>query len=193
MAIGLAYMAGNTLPVNFASPYQSLSVTEFWHRWHITLSRFLRDYVYIPLGGNRQGQFREYANLLVTMSLGGLWHGAGWTFVLWGVLHGTCLVIQKLWCRLAPFDIPKRVAWLLTLLIVVLLGPLSAPSIGVAASVWSGMLGLHGATLTDIFAPFFGSGGAAAKQTHLLPPLGALFIIPIGIWWFSSPLTPRRS
>ena len=97
MAIGLALLFGIRLPVNFRSPYQATSIIEFWRRWHITLSRFLRDYLYIPLGGNRLGEQRRYVNLLVTMLLGGLWHGAGWNFLVWGGLHGIYLSINHLW------------------------------------------------------------------------------------------------
>jgi alginate O-acetyltransferase complex protein AlgI len=97
MAIGLALLFGIRLPVNFRSPYQAASIIEFWRCWHITLSRFLRDYLYIPLGGNRLGKQRRYANLMVTMLLGGLWHGAGWNFLIWGGLHGLYLSINHLW------------------------------------------------------------------------------------------------
>ena len=94
MAIGLGLLFGIRLPLNFDSPYQSKSIVEFWRRWHITLSRFLRDYLYIALGGNRRGRLRRYMNLFITMLLGGLWHGAGWTFVVWGGLHGLYLTIN---------------------------------------------------------------------------------------------------
>ncbi|MDH3974416.1 MAG: MBOAT family protein [Deltaproteobacteria bacterium] len=94
MAIGLARMFGIRLPLNFHSPYKAHNIIEFWHRWHITLSRFLRDYLYIPLGGNRKGKFRRYINLFITMLIGGLWHGASWTFVVWGALHGFYLIIN---------------------------------------------------------------------------------------------------
>ena len=97
MAIGGGLLFGIRLPLNFASPYKAGSIIEFWHRWHITLSRFLREYLYIPLGGNRKGPSRRYVNLLITMLLGGLWHGAGWTFVVWGALHGLYLVVNHLW------------------------------------------------------------------------------------------------
>jgi len=97
MAIGLSYMIGIRLPLNFDSPYKAASIIEFWRRWHMTLSRFLRDYLYVPLGGNRRGRTRRYVNLMVTMLLGGLWHGAGWAFVVWGGLHGLYLVINHLW------------------------------------------------------------------------------------------------
>ncbi|HSV25820.1 MAG TPA: MBOAT family O-acyltransferase [Xanthobacteraceae bacterium] len=102
MAIGLALLFGIRLPANFNSPYKALNIIEFWRQWHMTLSRFLRDYLYVPLGGNRRGEVRRYLNLLVTMVLGGLWHGAAWTFVLWGALHGIFLVINHLWIALRP-------------------------------------------------------------------------------------------
>jgi D-alanyl-lipoteichoic acid acyltransferase DltB (MBOAT superfamily) len=97
MAIGGGLLFGIRLPINFASPYKAESIIDFWHRWHITLSRFLRDYLYVPLGGNRKGRSRRYVNLLITMLLGGFWHGAGWTFVVWGSLHGVYLVVNHLW------------------------------------------------------------------------------------------------
>jgi D-alanyl-lipoteichoic acid acyltransferase DltB (MBOAT superfamily) len=97
MAIGLAFLFNVRLPLNFDSPYRSISIIEFWRRWHISLSTFLRDYLYFPLGGNRHGQPRRYLNLLITMLLGGLWHGASWNFVLWGGLHGIYLSINHLW------------------------------------------------------------------------------------------------
>ena len=95
MAIGLALLMGFTLPPNFRTPYKSGSITEFWRRWHISLSSWLRDYLYISLGGNRKGKFRTYFNLFMTMLLGGLWHGANWKFVFWGVLHGTALAVER--------------------------------------------------------------------------------------------------
>ncbi|WP_298258868.1 MBOAT family protein [Bradyrhizobium sp.] len=97
MAVGLALLFGIRLPVNFRSPYKATSIVDFWRRWHITLSRFLRDYLYIPLGGNRRGEPRRYVNLMLTMLLGGLWHGAGWNFLIWGGLHGLYLGINHLW------------------------------------------------------------------------------------------------
>ena len=102
MALGIALMFGIRLPINFDSPYKSVSIIEFWRRWHMTLSRFLRDYLYIPLGGNRRGRVRRYLNMMATMLLGGLWHGAGWTFVVWGALHGLYLAINHLWRELLP-------------------------------------------------------------------------------------------
>jgi alginate O-acetyltransferase complex protein AlgI len=101
MAIGISRMFGIALPLNFNSPYKSVNIAEFWRRWHMTLSRFLRDYLYIPLGGNRHGQTRRHVNLMITMVLGGLWHGAGWNFVLWGFLHGAYLSVHQLWSAAA--------------------------------------------------------------------------------------------
>ena len=99
MAIGISLMFGVFLPLNFNSPYKATSIIDFWRRWHMTLSRFLRDYLYIPLGGNRRGRVLRYVNLMITMLLGGLWHGAAWTFVIWGALHGALSLHQS---RLEP-------------------------------------------------------------------------------------------
>lgn len=101
MAIGLSRLFGIRLPLNFDSPYKSRNIVEFWRKWHMTLSRFLRDYLYIPLGGNRHGGWRRYLNLMTTMVLGGLWHGAGWNFVMWGFLHGVFLVVNHAWTAVA--------------------------------------------------------------------------------------------
>jgi alginate O-acetyltransferase complex protein AlgI len=124
MAVGLALLFGIRLPVNFRSPYKATSIIDFWRRWHITLSRFLRDYLYIPLGGNRLGEPRRYLNLLVTMLLGGLWHGAGWTFLIWGGLHGLYLCINHLWhawrgSRTSGLFV-KSISWAITFAAVVL-------------------------------------------------------------------------
>lgn len=100
MAIGASRLFGIRLPINFNSPYKATNIIDFWRRWHMTLSAFLRDYLYIPLGGNRQGPIRRHANLMATMLLGGMWHGASWTFIAWGGLHGAYLVINHAWCAL---------------------------------------------------------------------------------------------
>jgi len=113
MAIGLALLFNIKLPINFNSPYKATDIQDFWRRWHITLSRFLKDYVYIPLGGNRKGEFRTYNNLLATFIIGGIWHGAGWTFVFWGFLHGIALVIHRAWNKLG-FKLWTWLAWLIT-------------------------------------------------------------------------------
>jgi D-alanyl-lipoteichoic acid acyltransferase DltB (MBOAT superfamily) len=113
MAIGVALLFNIKLPINFNSPYKATSIQDFWRRWHITLSRFLRDYIYIPLGGNRVSSFRTYSNLMVTFILGGLWHGAGWTFLFWGFLHGLALVIHRLWSQL-KFKLNRFLAWFIT-------------------------------------------------------------------------------
>ena len=107
MAIGISLMFGIFLPINFNSPYKAANIIDFWRRWHMTLSQFLRDYLYIPLGGNRHGRTLRYLNLLVTMVLGGLWHGAAWTFVLWGALHGVYLCINHLWVNHGPAIAPR--------------------------------------------------------------------------------------
>ena len=113
MAIGIALLFNIKLPINFFSPYKATSIQDFWRRWHITLSRFLKDYIYIPLGGNRKGEMRTYTNLFATFLLGGIWHGAGWTFVFWGFLHGMALVIHRLWQKFG-LQMPKLLAWFIT-------------------------------------------------------------------------------
>ncbi|PHR59452.1 MAG: membrane-bound O-acyltransferase family protein [Arcobacter sp.] len=113
MAIGAALLFNIKLPINFNSPYKALDIQDFWRRWHITLSRFLRDYIYIPLGGSRKGNLRTYTNVLTTFILGGIWHGAGWTFVFWGFLHGMALVVHRAWKSLG-FAMPKALAWFIT-------------------------------------------------------------------------------
>jgi len=118
MAVGLGLMLNIRLAINFNSPYKAFSISDFWRRWHITLSNFLRDYLYIPLGGSRQGETRRYTNLIITMLLGGLWHGAGWTFVIWGALHGIYLSINH-WWKLHGKTLPKSVGWTITFLAVV--------------------------------------------------------------------------
>jgi D-alanyl-lipoteichoic acid acyltransferase DltB (MBOAT superfamily) len=100
-------MFGIFLPLNFNSPYKATSIIDFWRRWHMTLSRFLRDYLYISLGGNRRGPAMRYVNLMITMLLGGLWHGAAWTFVVWGALHGAYLCINHAWNRFGPKVTPR--------------------------------------------------------------------------------------
>ena len=118
MALGAALIFNIRLPINFDSPYRSLDLRDFWHRWHMTLSRFLREYLYVPLGGNRASESRVLANLLLTFLLGGLWHGAAWTFVGWGALHGMGLCGVRLWRR-TGHRLPPAAAWALTFVFVV--------------------------------------------------------------------------
>lgn len=147
MAIGLALMFGIRLPVNFRSPYKSLSIIDFWRRWHITLSRFLRDYLYIPLGGNRLGEARRYLNLLITMLLGGLWHGAGWTFLIWGGLNGVYLGINHLWRGAVGIGNPRGpmrvLSWAVTFAAVVIAWVFfRAATVGGAWRALKGLAGL---------------------------------------------------
>jgi alginate O-acetyltransferase complex protein AlgI len=152
MAIGLAWLFGICLPLNFDSPYKSRNIIEFWRRWHMTLSRFLRDYLYFPLGGNRKGTARRYANLLITMLLGGLWHGAGWTFVLWGGLHGVYLMVNHGVHALRRMlghnlhrstSLGRGVSWALTFLAVVVGWVLfRSEDMHAATAMYTAMLGL---------------------------------------------------
>jgi alginate O-acetyltransferase complex protein AlgI len=181
MAIGLARMFNIVLPQNFNSPYQSANIVEFWRRWHMTLSRFLRDYLYIPLGGNRHGRLRRQVNLMVTMFLGGFWHGANWTFAAWGLLHGLYLVLNHAWLetktRLSWLArAPRALRWLcahsLTLGVVLLAWILfRATSFSAAIVVLQTLFG-HGSPLLS----------AAAAQITLVRPerlawLGVLYLI----------------
>jgi D-alanyl-lipoteichoic acid acyltransferase DltB (MBOAT superfamily) len=118
MAIGLGAMFGLRLPVNFDAPYRAPDIRSFWRRWHISLSSFFRDYVYIPLGGSRAGELRTYAIIIATMLLCGLWHGAGWTFVVWGALHGVGICVNRIW-NLGAIRLPTLLAWFVTMLFVV--------------------------------------------------------------------------
>ncbi len=147
MAIGAAHMFNIRVPVNFNSPYKALDIQDFWRRWHITLSRFLRDYIYIPLGGNRVREPRLLINLLVTFLIGGIWHGAGWTFVFWGFLHGLATIIHRLW-KLTNIKLPKALAWFLTFNFVNFAWVFfRARTWDDATRVLSGMFGLNGITL----------------------------------------------
>lgn len=147
MAIGISKMFNINLPLNFASPYRSVNIIEFWRRWHMTLSQFLRDYLYIPLGGNRSGKARRYLNLFITMLLGGLWHGANWTFLVWGALHGIFLIInhgfRTLQEKLDLPAIPRIIAMLITLVAVMFAWvPFRADSMTTALAIWQAMLTL---------------------------------------------------
>jgi alginate O-acetyltransferase complex protein AlgI len=156
MAIGLGWMFNFRLPINFDSPYKSTSIVDFWRRWHITLSFFLRDYLYISLGGSRRGEVRRYINLLITMLLGGLWHGAGWTYILWGWLHGSFLVINHGWRRLG-LKMPGAIAWSITFIAVVLSWVVfRAENIAQAGQIIQAAIGLKGIILTPDFQPLLG-------------------------------------
>jgi alginate O-acetyltransferase complex protein AlgI len=167
MAVGIGLMFGVRLPINFASPYKSTSIIEFWRRWHITLSRFLRDYLYIPLGGGRRGPRRRYANLLIVMLLGGLWHGAGWTFVIWGGLHGLALALNHAWRTITgtkgAVSWPARFAGLLitfTFTFVTVTWVLfRAGSLEGAQTMLAGMAGLNGLVLPETLGARLGGAG----------------------------------
>ena len=149
MAIGAALLFNIRLPINFNAPYRALDIQDFWRRWHMTLSRFLRDYLYIPLGGNRQGTARTYLNIFLTFLLGGLWHGAGWMFVTWGALHGAALILHRIWQQVG-FRLPALLAWFLTFQFVNFAWIFfRAETMSDAAKVIRGMLGLTGGPLPN--------------------------------------------
>ncbi len=201
MAIGLAYCFGIKFPVNFFSPYKSTSIIEFWRRWHMTLSRFLRDYLYIALGGNRKGRARRYINLFATMLLGGLWHGANWTFVAWGALHGSYLMANHGWRAICGWNPALArwqagatgtvVAWALTFIAVVVAWVFfRSTSFAQAWTILAAMSGAHGVALPSVLAaalPFnesqlatlgirvtFGSGGVLVWSYAWILCLGVI-------------------
>jgi alginate O-acetyltransferase complex protein AlgI len=178
MALGLARLFGVKLPQNFNSPYKAANITDFWRRWHMTLSRFLRDYLYIPLGGNRKGPARRYANLMLTMLLGGLWHGAGWTFVFWGGLHGIYLIghhAWRAWRGRARSNGKDAGPWnffagrIVTFLAVVFAWVFfRAANFSTAGRILSAMVGAHGLH--------------TSSSLHLRWPLTALVLSWIAVW-----------
>jgi alginate O-acetyltransferase complex protein AlgI len=148
IAIGLALLMGFIFPRNFDRPYSSTSFREFWRRWHMTLSRFLRDFIYIPLGGNQKGKFKTYRNLMATMVLGGLWHGAAWGFVLWGFIHGAALAIERL--ANGRLKAPKWLAWAFVFHVVAIAWVFfRAPNFGTAGAIFQGLFRGGSATLFD--------------------------------------------
>jgi hypothetical protein len=180
MAVGLGLMFNIRLPVNFNSPYKAASIIDFWRRWHITLSYFLRQYLYFPLGGSRRGAVRQHVNIIVTMALAGLWHGAGWTFVLWGLFHGILLSLNHLWRNLrAALGSPAAAVpsgWGLwagraVTLLAVIIGwvVFRAESLEAAGLVLGGMAGLNGVELS----PMLENG--LAPVVPLLRDLGVTF------------------
>ena len=204
MAVGLSLMFGVRLPINFHSPYKAVNIIEFWRRWHITLSRFLRDYLYVPLGGSRKGSARRYINLLLTMLLGGLWHGAGWTFVVWGALHGVYLCVNHGWRALRESlgrdlrrstAVGRAAACIVTFAAVVVGWVIfRADSMATAATMLRGMAGLNGFALPDYWLPRWGEFGAwlaahgvAFSDTRGLVRTGLInwIVILLAVVWFA--------
>ncbi len=144
MAIGLALMFGIRFPANFNSPYQSTSIIDFWRRWHMTLSRLLRDYIYIPLGGNRKGDGWRHVNLMTTMLIGGAWHGAGWTFIFWGGLHGLFLTVNHVWNRRVGIRLGPLAGVLTFLAVVLAWVPFRAIDMDTTLSLYGSMAGFNG-------------------------------------------------
>ncbi|MGC9269111.1 MBOAT family O-acyltransferase [Acidiphilium sp.] len=173
MAIGLARMIGIRFPLNFRSPYQARDISDFWRRWNITLSGFLRDYLYIPLGGNRHGEVRRNANLMITMLLGGFWHGAAWSFLAWGGLHGFYLIIHQQWRRFgAPMN--ARLAQAITLIAVLVAWvPFRAESIHASWIMLRGLTGAGGVELPDLIVKALPFLRHIATPVAVLPYLGA--------------------
>lgn len=163
MAIGMSRILGIYIPINFNSPYKAKNISEFWRRWHISLSSFLRDYLYIPLGGNRKGKYKSYLNLFIVMLLGGLWHGASWTFVVWGSLHGIFLMIHHFWLEKKKFKSNTRIfrrsqeifSIFATFTVVVFAWVIfRSPNLRTAIDMLQGMLFLNGISLPHSFTAF---------------------------------------
>jgi D-alanyl-lipoteichoic acid acyltransferase DltB (MBOAT superfamily) len=197
MAMGLARFFNIRLPLNFFSPYKAVNIVDFWRRWHITLSRFLRDYLYVPLGGNRKGRLRRYVNLFITMLLGGLWHGASWTFVAWGALHGMYLVINHAWQKTRRYfgadmsrstPLGRGASRLLTLLAVMVAWTFfRADSFSDAFAVLSGMAGINGLVLSQTLSASMGgiTFGLTLGETILNDPILFvwLFVLLLIVWF----------
>jgi len=195
MAIGLGLMFGILLPQNFNSPYQSTSIVDFWRRWHMTLSAFLRDYLYIAMGGNRHGGARRYLNLILTMLIGGLWHGANWTFVVWGGIHGACLAINHAWSRVSArlpsaFTPPQAVSrawgWAATMFVVCMAWVMfRSETVDSALSVYRALFAIDGLSLPRSASGVLGdaaSGGflrfdGLSPSRLFLDPPGTLALI----------------
>jgi len=180
MAVGLSRLFGIKLPINFNSPYKAANIIEFWRCWHMTLSRFLRDYLYIPLGGNRHGSGRRYLNLMITMALGGLWHGAGWTYVIWGSLHGLYLVANHGWQHLGGGRILSRLlgrlwrptACLLTFgCVCVAWVFFRAPDVEHALDILRGMTGINGVLSSAMHI-------GKRDTVEMLPLLAIVWLLP---------------
>ncbi|MDD3023801.1 MAG: MBOAT family protein [Syntrophomonadaceae bacterium] len=184
MALGLALMFNIRLPINFNSPYKSLNIQEFWRRWHMTLSRFLRNYIYIPLGGNRFGEIRLYSNLIITFLIGGLWHGAAWTFVFWGFLHGMALVIHRIWQK-TNIKMNRVLAWILCFNFINLTWVFfRARNWADATKVIQGMLGLNGFVLPEWLAAHLGglaSWGIVFQKVTLADLPQAMIFLTISL------------
>jgi alginate O-acetyltransferase complex protein AlgI len=176
MAIGLARMIGFHFPQNFNTPYLSGSIQDFWQRWHMTLSRFLRDYLYIPFGGNRKGAGRTYVNLMMVMAIGGLWHGSSWNFIIWGVWHGGMLAGHRWWQRRPDYrPMPYALGNAMTML-GVLLGwvVFRAKDLAESAAMLGGMIGMHGVAMSDQLA-----WQATPDRMWFIPIAAALIYWPL--------------
>lgn len=186
MAVGLGLMVGVRLPINFNSPYKATSIIDFWRRWHITLSQFLRDYLYIPLGGSRHGRFARYRNVLVTMLLGGLWHGANWTFVLWGALHGGAIALNHVWRDLGWAKAGSvRSGWWAPaatfLFVTIAWVPFRSPDVGAARHMLAVMAGFEGVPLPRMLAAVFDQQAQPMFGNALLEQGGFWLLESVGL------------
>lgn len=184
MALGAAKMLNIDLPRNFNSPYKALSIQDFWRRWHITLGRFLKNYLYIPIGGNQKGLLRTMLNGIIVFTLGGLWHGASWTFVFWGLIHGVGLAINTLWSRIG-IKFPKPFAWGMTFLFVVLAWvPFRAEDMNTALQVYSKLFSFAefaNAMSPNKIIPYIESGVTPLQLSYKIPFILLLSLLSIAL------------
>jgi D-alanyl-lipoteichoic acid acyltransferase DltB (MBOAT superfamily) len=177
MAIGAALLFNIRLPINFNSPYKATSIQDFWRRWHITLSNWLRDYLYIPLGGNKKGSIKTYRNLIITFLIGGFWHGAGWGFILWGLIHGVGLTIHRLWQN-TGVNITKVMGWFMTIMFVHFAWvPFRAEDLSDAFTVTSKMLNPFDGSLTiSLFQSMYSLGLDQLNGSYIALTAGACIL-----------------
>ena len=183
MAIGIAKLFSLDLPINFNSPYKAVSINDFWKRWHMTLTRFLTNYIYIPLGGNRKGKVRTYVNILIVFLVSGIWHGANWTFILWGMIHGVLQVLNRA-CKKVWDKVPKVIAWLVTFILVDFLWIMFyAPNVTDGLYVWKKIFDISDMHISqEIFSLFIMN-----EVNTVLGMLGSVgAILTINYQWYMA-------
>jgi len=193
MAIGLGLLFNIKLPFNFNSPYKALSIQDFWRRWHITLSNFLTKYIYIPLGGSRKGMRLTYINILIVFFISGFWHGAGWTFVLWGLAHGVASVLYRWWST-RGFVLPKVIAWFITFQFINITWVLfRAPDLQVASNVMKAMFGFSDTVYSKALISESIFNNVNVFSFEMMPTLNVLVVIMMVISFFLITVFTKNS
>ncbi len=189
MAIASALLFNIILPINFNSPYRALNIQEFWRRWHVSLSNWLKYFLYIPLGGNKKGYLRTCLNLFITFLIAGFWHGASWTFIIWGSMHGIALVVHRFW-KTIGIKIPISIAWIITFMFVNISWVFfRSPSFRIALDIIKGMLGFNGievsasfASVFNYFSPWDFLNISGTKNVFIIPFTSVLYITAFAMW-----------